>query len=343
VFAIRRRSRPAFTLVELLVVIAIIGILVALLLPAIQAARESARAATCKNNIRQVALALQQHHDGMKRLPSGGDKRARSRYALGWVVQAMPYFEENDRRAMIDSFDPNALLNCQPRRLTNPPHNGDHAVYLNPISIFVCPSSELGSASPDSTASPAPEVRAREQGALHYRAVGGRSERPEDLNIQPPSRRPFKNDTNEPGKFSRQSWYSTNGVIYGNSKVEFGDIVDGTSKTLLLGETSSAVGRPSPDPAWGGINPWTWGYYYYGSIDDESQGWLTIDHKVVTWPIGYTGLYFANETPFTSAHAGSGVHLAFCDGSVDFYPPETSLDVLQFMADRNGGETLPTQ
>ena len=64
-----------------------------------------------------------------------------------------------------------------------------------------------------------------------------------------------------------------------------------------------------------------------------------IDHKCVTYPIGYTGAFYANQTPFTSNHGGGGAHVAFCDGSVDLLPPETSLDVLQFLATRKGGET----
>jgi prepilin-type processing-associated H-X9-DG protein len=304
-------------------------------LPAIQAAREAARAANCKNNIRQIAVSLHVYHDSMKRLPSGGDKRSRSKYSLGWVVHAMRHFEENNRRDVIDSFTTDAILICQPRRLTNPPHHGGHPIYLDPVPIFVCPSSELGSASPDATASTLPEVRAREQGALHYRAVSGRGSRVGDDILFPTAEsNPFKL-----GTFGPNAHYATHGVIYGNSRIEFGDITDGTSKTLLLGETSSAVGRESPEPLWGGIQPWTWGYYYYGTLDDESAGWLTIDHKQVTYPIGYTGQFFSNETPFTSAHAGGGVHLAFCDGSVQFYPAETSLDVLQFMATRKGAES----
>ena len=167
------------------------------------------------------------------------------------------------------------------------------------------------------------------QAALHYRAVGGRGERPEDALI-PVAKRAFKK-----GTWSQQAWYTTDGVIYPNSKTKYSEITDGTSKTLLFGETSSAVGRVSPCPGWSGIQPWTWGYYYYGS---DEMGWLMIDHKCVTYPIGYTGAFFSNETPFTSNHGGGGAHLAFCDGSVALFPPETSLDVLQFLATRQSAD-----
>jgi prepilin-type processing-associated H-X9-DG protein len=274
-------------------------------------------------------------------MPTGGDKRSTSKYSVGWPVLVMRHIEESARRDTIDSFTSNAILVIQPRRLTNPPSNGDHPVFLNPIPLFVCPSSELGSASPDSTTSELPEVKAREQGALHYRGVEGRYERPEDLSLAP-EKQPYRNNTNEPGKFSQQSWYARNGTIVPGREITFRQITDGTSKTLLLGETSSANGRPSPDPAWGGINPWTWGYYYYGTATSEAAGWLTIDHKLVRYPIGYTGAFFANETPFTSAHAGGGAHVAYCDGSVEYLMPETSIDVLELLASRDGGEMLST-
>jgi prepilin-type N-terminal cleavage/methylation domain-containing protein len=181
--AVSKGKRKAFTLVELLVVIAIIGILVALLLPAVQAAREAARSATCKNNIRQVSLALQLYNTNNKHLPTGGDKKGGVKYLMGWVPRVMQYFEEDSRLDGIEALTTDALNICQPRRLTNPPHYGDSPLYLNSIALLVCPSSELGTQSPDATISTLPEVRANDQGALHYRAVGGRGERPEDLSI----------------------------------------------------------------------------------------------------------------------------------------------------------------
>jgi prepilin-type processing-associated H-X9-DG protein len=131
-------------------------------------------------------------------------------------------------------------------------------------------------------------------------------------------------------------------VIYPKSKVRFADITDGTTNTLLLGETSSAFGRPLFSRSWGSIQPWTWGYYNYPAQTnphDDALGWLMIDHKVVTYPIGYTGSFFTNETPFTSAHPG-GVNTVFVDGSTRFMTKQTPLAVLQAMATRGVGETF---
>ena len=92
-----RTSRAGFTLVELLVVIAIIGILIALLLPAVQAARESSRRTSCRNNLKQLGLALHHYHDTYKSFPMGSNiDRSRSCYGLSWHVYLLPFIEEQD-------------------------------------------------------------------------------------------------------------------------------------------------------------------------------------------------------------------------------------------------------
>src|SRR5436305_3041088 len=91
-----RRTRAAFTLVELLVVIAIIGVLVAILLPAVQTAREAARRMQCGNHIRQIGLALQNYHGVQGAFPPGAFKGVCG-YKMGWVVRIFPYLEQGPR------------------------------------------------------------------------------------------------------------------------------------------------------------------------------------------------------------------------------------------------------
>src|SRR5688572_28345613 len=90
----RQNAHEAFTLVELLVVIAIIGVLVALLLPAVQAAREAARTAQCTNNLKQIGIALHNYHDTLQTLPSGWIMKAGNEAEWGWTTFILPYAEQ---------------------------------------------------------------------------------------------------------------------------------------------------------------------------------------------------------------------------------------------------------
>lgn len=126
------RPRPAFTLVELLVVIAIIGILVALLLPAVQSAREAARRSQCQNKLKQIGLALQNFVDARQTFPTGGDgifpdlkdyvtggkPNGPEKQGISWGYQILPYLEEN---ALFDITDTATLQSTS-------------------VSLYVCPS-----------------------------------------------------------------------------------------------------------------------------------------------------------------------------------------------------------
>src|SRR5687767_6993146 len=128
----RRCERQAFTLVELLVVIAIIGVLVALLLPAVQAAREASRRMQCSNNLKQIALALHNYHDVHKTFPPAYIPDADGKPMHSWRVLILPYIEQ---QPLFTQYD------------FNEPWNGPNNSRLANISIPVyhCPSEPPGS------------------------------------------------------------------------------------------------------------------------------------------------------------------------------------------------------
>ena len=319
VIAVPRRfcPRSGFSLIELLVVIGIIAILIALLLPAVQQAREAARITQCRNNLKQVALALHGYHDTHTLFPPGGFPK--NGYRIGWPARVLPYIEQGNRYDKIQALKPNALMSLEPWRYADDQGFGRDPVWTDPIATFACPTSPLGNRSPDITTWINRNPWALEQGALHYRANGGS----------------FLTGF-VPGPTDRG--YTTSGVIYPESTVALETISDGTSNTLLLGETSDSRGWPVHQrTAWGGINPWTWGYY------ENDQGYLMIDHKYIKHPIGYSGQFPVSATPFRSAHAGRGACIAFCDGSVRYMSSSTSLELLHALATRAGGEVAELQ
>ena len=106
--AVSKRERAAFTLVELLVVIAIIGVLVALLLPAVQSAREAARRTQCNNNLHQIGLALHNYESSYMVFPAGGLYSRGGGYGHSWWIRILPFAEET---AVYDKFDQNGNAN----------------------------------------------------------------------------------------------------------------------------------------------------------------------------------------------------------------------------------------
>ena len=229
------RSRSAFTLVELLVVIAILGILIALLLPAIQAAREAARRGACQNNLKQVGLALLTYHDVQKSFPSGGwgeewtgmpSRGFGVKQPGGWGYSLLPYIEQRSLWALAQNGD----LDEATRRLEQP------------VEAFSCASKRPAQAwaiadkypkakTPKPYGAPARYPRsdfAINTGVTQMIAFNGP-------------------DTLEEGDRSTYNWPKAEGIpalpkspVTGISFVRFGTklsrITDGTSQTYLIGE-----------------------------------------------------------------------------------------------------------
>ncbi len=305
-----QKRKQGFTLIELLVVIAIIAILVALLLPAVQQAREAARMTQCRNNLKQLGLAFHNYHDTYTTFMPGG--MLAGQYPVGWVPRIFPFIEQTTRlETAISRYAPTDFWTRTSPYRTNDPQDP----IWGPVPSLSCPSSPLGDTASDQLTNGNFPYQ-NQQGALHYRAVSG---------------------SRDVGWFNSASGegrsYSTSGIVYPLSKVRMGSIIDGTSNTLLLGETSSTQGWSTSmsQAGFGGLKPWVFGFFYY------ADGYLTIDNKSVQYPIGYTGNFTTNLTPFHSQHTG-GANFALCDGSVRFLSRNMSLDILKNLSTRDGGE-----
>lgn len=207
--------RKAFTLVELLVVIAILGILVALLLPAVQAAREAARRAECMNNLKQWGLAVQSYHDTFRAFPMTNAQNYLPN-VQGFSPQArlLPFIEQGVLQDQLDFSEPaftgpwNALI----------PNPKFAAAFALPISLSICPSD------------PAPELNTGAGGSdywgINYMVSYGSGT----------------------GAHYDLRW-RTDGIVYENSSVRFGDIIDGASNTVFMSETVRSLGPDFVLPA----------------------------------------------------------------------------------------------
>ena len=123
-------SPRAFTLVELLVVIGVVAILLALLLPAVQAARGAARRTACQNQLRQIALAAHSHVDARDRLPAGTDPGTSATPYRGWLVSLLPFLEETATAN---------LVAAEYRASPDPFDMATHPTFSTPIALFACP------------------------------------------------------------------------------------------------------------------------------------------------------------------------------------------------------------
>jgi prepilin-type processing-associated H-X9-DG protein/prepilin-type N-terminal cleavage/methylation domain-containing protein len=303
------RPRHAFTLIELLVVIAIIAGLIALLLPAVQSAREAARRAQCLNNLKQIALALHNYHDAVLTFPPGYVSLTQGNQpdgaeigpGWGWASMALSQMEQfgvyNAVNFSLTTSDPSAQTARSSR-----------------LSTFLCPSN-VGSGSPLTIKDASGDVLVADLAAGQYIAVAGQL---------------------EPEEFAAQN----NGVFYRNSKIGIRDITDGTSTTLMVGERSQNVA----DATWVGMIPngRACNNPIWPVQDCETSNVLILGHTGPSpdepW-IDPPNNKTAGVDDFHSRHPG-GCNFAFCDGSVRFIKETINPQTFSNLATRAGGEVI---
>ena len=216
----RLRNRVGFTLVELLVVIAIIGILIALLLPAVQSAREAARRSQCSNNLKQIGLALHNYHDTFKCLPSGYIRQLGAVDNEGhwaWNAFLLPYVEQGALHDQLMVGDvPISTVMLTPALL--------QAMQM-PLSAFVCPSAGLQPEIHDEAGRRIMAHGSGESGlaVTNYIACNSTYGLKKDPGLDPAS--------------------EALGPFYKESKVNFRDVKDGTSNTIFVGERAYYIGN----------------------------------------------------------------------------------------------------
>jgi prepilin-type N-terminal cleavage/methylation domain-containing protein/prepilin-type processing-associated H-X9-DG protein len=333
--AMSKRERKGFTLVELLVVIAIIGILVALLLPAIQAAREAARRAECQSHLKNIALALLNHESARKRFPTGFVSQPGNVEAWVWATFALPYLEEQgiyDRLRPSDTYlTPVSGTRTGQRNLADLfASNRDLEVLQTPLPIFRCPSDSTPALVPKYTGSlstilPCNPGRAVETDNFERHFNGANS--PNGFQVSTSNYVGSKGTIDSDCPFGDAERCANTGIFWGNSKVALKQITDGTTKTFLVGERDrfclaatwiGARNPPGPD-AWSS----NWALAHVASPHGKPQYPCTGNHNTCA-------------ESFSSPHSGGGF-FAFCDGSVHFVSEDVSFDNAgQIDSDANG-------
>lgn len=330
-------KRKAFTLVELLVVIAIIGVLVALLLPAVQAAREAARRTQCINQLRQLALACHNYHDSQGRLPPAGAQvvqNTNQATGLSWLALILPYIEGTNLRDLVD----------ETAHWSDPKND---AAEQTPVPLFTCPTT--GPELSVFTGVSGNTALFLETSPLRSHYVGVMGAKSSADPAATTTKYPESGYTMllHPGSGAVTSDTSgglaVNGMIVfqgSNGKVRFKDVSDGTSNTMMIGEFSWDSG---PTRTW-----------IVGTLDQNSyngtgggHGWI-YNSKNVMWPMhtaykvkpdsGLTDVYAGNDVSLGSQHPG-GCHVAMGDASTRFLNEDIELRELKALATRANADT----
>jgi len=319
------RARSAFTLIELLVVVAIIGILVALLLPAIQSAREAAWRNSCKSNMKQLGLAMHSFHETNRFLPSPGDRRTSaagqgSQWAYSAQAKLLPYLEDTQLQSLINFSEP-LMQGSGGTQKINPKQKVAAGFEA---AVFLCPSD----GGPTKF-----NANSAVWAGNNYMLNAGTAQ-PEFVFSKP-----------------------LDGIVWYGADIRFGQVVDGLSKTIMWSEairgndvttnSSQPVDRLRQHISFGGSGPVT------DALCKSPTRWAGSRGSAWIWGREFNTAFNAHVTPNSveadcarsgagfytarSLHPG-GVNIALCDGSVSFVTNDIDLKVWRALSTRGGSE-----
>ena len=331
-----RGLRKAFTLIELLVVIAIIAILVALLLPAVQQAREAARRTQCKNNLKQFGLALHNYHDVHNQFTANGMSGwTQQDYKGSNLTQLLPFIEHNALYSKINFSSPGADWWCSPNSTLGTQGGTLQKWMQAKIGGFHCPSSACPKTESwdwDMTTSNYAMSMGAQRMDQHNGCIPYSPGSVEQLGNQSgyfndgPAGHGNTNSGNETsGLFSRMGWAAN-----------FGNIPDGTANTIMMGEVLPTLECTD--------------HGHYGAFT-TNNGWFAttspINFKTCSSGHGYTRAPGpcgdTNSWPtargFKSDHVGGATFL-YADGSVGFLSENIAYDTYQKLGSRRDGKPV---
>jgi prepilin-type N-terminal cleavage/methylation domain-containing protein/prepilin-type processing-associated H-X9-DG protein len=314
----RSERKRGFTLVELLVVIAIIGVLVALLLPAVQAARESARRAQCSNNLKQVVLAMTQYADNYKSSFPVGE------YSWGWgtwLVGLLPYIEQ---KSLFDQYKGFGGLNASGGIDTNLVYSATINLPVTRVQVqpYTCPSDSI-------TASPSSR-----SGITYHNYVANHG------NTTLQRQATFGTTLNgQPNRFKGAPFIYVGSSNANPQVVRFADVFDGLSNTLAFSETVQGHANDLRGFAW-----WNGGSHFETYLAPNSNQPDVLENAsycIATDPFNPPCVGPTSSNPENIAARSrhpSGVMASMCDGSVRFVSNTINLDTWRAASTAGGRE-----